>query len=552
MAVAFENIPWQLATLFEAIADRIPDQPVLVQGKDRRTYREFEQRASKLAAALADMGLLPEGKVAIYMTNCPEYKEAEFAIAKQRGVSVSVNFRYLDDELVYLLDNADAEILIYQRRFAERVKAVRERLPQLRHLIEVDDGTSGESVPEAKVYEPLIVPYPAARRIPRKENDTVLVYTGGTTGVPKGVVFTHAASLRFTTVGYEFYGLPQPGDTGALVEAASNLAQQGKSPVSLVCAPFMHSVGSTLGHTMTVFMGGTVIMLEGASFDPAEAWRLVEREGVTQIVMVGDAIGRPLLDELDRAAAGGSPYDISSMQLMASSGVMWSREVKRGLLRHHDMRLIDFFGSSEGGMGMSVATRSELPDTAVFVARRNVKLLDDDNAEIPWGSGKPGRIAATGDIPHGYYKDAKKTAATFKRINGVLYSIPGDYATIDGEGRITMLGRGSACINTGGEKVFAEEVEEAIKRHPAIYDCLVVGIPDLRFGATVAAVVAPVPDTTINEAELQRSLAEQLAAFKVPRTVTIVDAIPRAANGKADYRWALEQAAAHAGVTVSG
>ena len=549
--MAPDYIPWQLATLFEAVADRIPDHLVLVQGQVRRTYREFEQRASQLAAALADMGLEPDGKVAIYMTNCPEYKEAEFATAKQRGVSVSVNFRYLDDELVYLLDNADAEILIYHRRFAERVWAVRERLPQMRHLIEVDDGAPCESVPKAKDYEFLIGSHAPAPRIPRQEDDMVLVYTGGTTGVPKGVIFTQAASLRFTTVGYEFYGLPQPGNAGALVEAASNLARQGHAPVSLVCAPFMHSVGSTLGHTMTVFMGGTVIMLEGASFDPAEAWRLVERESVTQIVLVGDAIGRPLLDELDRASADGCPYDISSMQLMASSGVMWSREVKRGLLRHHDMRLIDFFGSSEGGMGMSVATRAELPDTAVFVARRNVRLLDDDDAEIPWGSGKPGRIAATGDIPHGYYKDAEKTAATFKSLNGVLYSIPGDYAKIDAEGRITMLGRGTACINTGGEKVFAEEVEEAIKRHPAVYDCLVVGIPDPRFGARVAAVVAPLPDTMINEAELQDSVAEQLADFKVPRTITIVDTIPRAANGKADYRWALERAAAHAGVAVS-
>jgi fatty-acyl-CoA synthase len=284
------------------------------------------------------------------------------------------------------------------------------------------------------------------------------------------------------------------------------------------------------------------VLLENISFDPHEAWRLVERERVTQLVIVGDAIAKPLLNALISAEAEGKPYDVSSLRLIASAGVMWTREVKEGLLHYADLKLIDFFGSSEGGMGMSVATRTQMPQTAQFLARPNTKLLDEDGKEIPRGSPQVGRLAATGNIPYGYYKDPEKSARTFLHFDNVRYSVPGDYATIDANGRITVLGRGSGCINTGGEKVFAEEVEEVLKRHNDVYDCLVVGIPDTRFGQAVAALVSPTPGTRPDPETLRVYVRKHLSGYKVPKKVRVVDEVRRAPNGKADYEWAKAEA----------
>lgn len=501
------------------------------------------QRVARLAGGLAALGGGPRPVIALYLRNLPEYKEAELAIARMGAVCVHLNYRYVDDELLYLLRDAEASVIVYQRCFAERVERLRGRLPMDFRLVEVDDGSDCASIAMARRFEDLAAGPPAPPAAVAGE-DVVLIYTGGTTGRPKGVMFTHEAAVRFTTVGYEFAGLAVPAEPAAVVAAAAALVAAGEAPVSLVCAPFMHSTGSTLGFTMPVMMGGTVILTGEDGLCAAEAWSLVERHRVTQMVIVGDAMGRPLLNELDAAAARGRPYDIASLRMVVSSGVMWTREVKSGLLAHRDMRLVDFLGSSEGGMGMSVATRDNVADTARFIARPGLKLLDEDGSEIPWGSGRAGLVATTGNIPHGYRNDPAKTAATFRTIDGVRYSVPGDYATIDADGHVTMLGRMSGCINTGGEKVFAEEVEEVLKRHPAVTDCLVVGIADVRFGQSVAAVVAIRAGAAVDVNGLQAFARHSLAGYKVPRTIILTDRVARGPNGKADYSWARSQLSA--------
>lgn len=528
---------WHLASVFEQIADRIPDQTASLHKGRRRTYREFEDRAARLAAALSGLGVEHETKVALCMRNCPEYKEAQFATFKLRGVAVNVNYRYLQDELVHLLGDADAEILIFQRQFADRIGRVRDRLPKLRVLIQVDDG-SGHDLADALDLEALIAAGEPAPRIERSPSDLVINYTGGTTGLPKGVMIDQEASVRLYTFGYEFYGLPTPSTVDELVEAATGLARSGQAPVCLVCVPYMHNTGSGVGHTMTTIMGGTVITLASGSFDPAEALDLIQAERVTQLVIVGDAIAKPLIMEIRDREARGEACDLSSLRLIASAGVMWTKEVKQALLDRQDMTLIDFFGATEGGMGMSLSNRSEPPGTARFKARPNIKLLDDDGSELPWGTGKAGRFAATGNVPFGYYKSPEKTAATFLTIDGVRYSVPGDYGFISADGEMTVLGRGSSCINTGGEKVFAEEVETVIKRDEGVFDCLVVGVPDPKYGASVTALVSLKPGVTASGRGLAEVVRGRLAGYKVPRRFIFVDEVKRGPNGKPDYDWA--------------
>lgn len=526
---------WHLASVFERIADSIPDHVASIHGSQRRTYREFEDRAARLATALAAMGVGHETKVALCLRNCPEYKEAQFATFKLRGVTINVNYRYQSEELLHLLDDSDAEIVIFQREFADRITQIRDRLPKLRFLIQVGGDVRS---PDVADFESLIAENAPAARIVRSPEDLVINYTGGTTGLPKGVMINQEASVRLYTFGYEFYGLPTPVTVDELVRDATDLARSGAAPVCLVCVPYMHNTGSGVGHTLTTVMGGTVITLVSPSFDPAEALDIIERERVSQLVIVGDAIAKPLLIEIRNRELAGRAPDLSSLRLIASAGVMWTKEVKQALLDRQDMVLIDFFGATEGGMGMSRASRSEPPGTARFRARPNVKLLDDDGVEIPWGSDRSGRFAATGNIPFGYYKSAEKTAATFLTFNGVRYSVPGDHGFISADGEMTVLGRGSSCINTGGEKVFAEEVEAVIKRHDSVLDCLVVGVEDERYGAAVAALVSLKPGQRASGRALADFVRGQLAGYKVPRRFIFVDEVQRAPNGKPDYQWA--------------
>jgi fatty-acyl-CoA synthase len=533
---------WQFADVLEAVADAVPDRPALVQGERRSTWREFDDRAARLAAAFRALGLQPDSKVAFYLYNSSEYLEGLVACFKARAVHANVNYRYLEDELAYLLDNADAEVVLFHGALAEHVEAVREKLPKLRAAVQVDDGSP--HLDGALVYEELIAAHKPMERIERSGDDLLFLYTGGTTGMPKGVMWRHED--LYGTLGeaaYAFFQLSLPEDSAGVGRIAAQIAETGLSPVHLPASPLMHGTGQ-FSSLQALFLGGEVVTLEGRTFDPHELWRVVQRERVTQTAIVGDAFAKPMLRALEEAEASGEPYDLSSVLLVISSGVIWSAPVKHELMRRQPFVCIDSLGSSEGvGFANATTTPGAEVATAKFAIGPHTKVFTDDGREVAPGSGEVGLLAVGGFIPVGYYKDPEKTADTFRVIDGQRYSIPGDYATVAEDGTITLLGRGSVCVNSGGEKIYPEEVEEAVKRHPAVADCVVVGVPDDRFGEAVTAVVAMQPGAQADEGEIADAVAEHgLARFKRPRHIVVVDRVPRGANGKPDYRWARDVA----------
>jgi acyl-CoA synthetase (AMP-forming)/AMP-acid ligase II len=531
---------FHFATAWERIAETVPDRPALICGGVTRSWREYEDRAARVAAVLAEHGIGADAKVGIYLHNSNEYLESQFGIFKVRGCPINVNYRYKADELLYLLDNADVEALVFQSCYAMRIWEVRDRLPRIKLFLQVDDGT--ESLLDGALdYEQAIRSAAPLAPTDRQASDIYMLYTGGTTGMPKGVMYPGGEFCFFlAAMGAAGRELPPPeriDDLPGLVQSV------GEPPVSLPACPLMHGTGMWLGSMLPLMLGGTVVTTPKLGLDPDLLWGLVEQHGVTDLVIVGDAFARPLLAALDAAAERGNPYDLSSLKQVISSGVMWSAEVKQGLLRHHDMILADIMGSSEGGMGSSVTTREMRPGTARFQLNEGVKVITDDDRFVAPGSGEIGKVATSGFVPLGYYKDPKKSAETFREVDGVRYSFPGDYATVEADGSITLLGRGSVCINTAGEKVFPEEVEEVVKRHPGVEDCLVVGVPDERFGERVVAVASRRADG-LDEADVIDFAREHLAGYKAPKSVLLVDHVQRAPNGKADYKWARSQALA--------
>ena len=538
---------WNFGTIFESVADAIPEHTALVQDGRRRTWREFDERAARLAAALRDLGLGPDSKVAFYLYNCNEYLEALLACFKLRAVPANVNYRYTADELAYLLDNSDAETLVFHGSLGERVDAVRDPKLKVRAVVQVDDGSP--LVDGALRYEDLVAAHDPMERIERSGDDLVFLYTGGTTGMPKAVVWRHEDLFAaLAPLAYAFFGLEMPEDSADAGALAHKVHESGMVPVHLPASPLMHGTGqfSTL---QALSLGGTIVTLEQRHFDPHELWQTVQRERVTQIAIVGDAFAKPMLRALEEADARGAPYDLSSLVLVISSGVMWSESVKRALIERHPVIAYDSLGSSEGvGFANAITSTDSKGETAKFSVGPDTQVFTDDGREVKPGSGEVGYLAVGGHIPLGYYKDPEKTAETFRVVDGKRYSIPGDYATVEADGTITLLGRGSVSINSGGEKIFPEEVEEAVKQHPAVADAVVVGVPDERFGEAVAAVVALAPDRDADKDEISEAVERSgLARFKRPRHVVVVDAVPRGPNGKADYAWARETARARVG-----
>jgi len=529
---------WNFAAIWEVIAEVVPDAPALIEGKVRRTWRDYEARAARIAAGLLAAGLEPDAKVGFYAFNSAAYLESHFGALKARTVPVNVNYRYAEQELLYLLDNADAEALLFDAQFADRVAAIRDGLPKLKLLIEIDDG-SGAHLDGAVRLEDLIKTHPAAaRRSDYAEDDIYMMYTGGTTGMPKGVMYRQGDFSRFFLDGFAARGLPRPETRAELVAAVRAVEAAGLAPKGVPACPLMHPaamVGAMGAHQL----GGCVVVFRNEHFDPAALWDLVAREGVTDITIVGDAFARPMLKALEAAAADGRPFDVSSLKQIRSSGVMFSREVKTGLLAFADISIVDAMGATEGAMASTTTSRASPPgETAKFIANPGTKVFDEDDREILPGSDKIGRIANGGFTPVGYYKDPVKTAATFREIDGRRYSFPGDFAKIAADGALILLGRGSNCINTGGEKVFPEEVEEALKAHPDVEDCLVVGVPDERFGERVTAVLAATRGRTADPAALTQFVRSRIASYKAPREIVFVDEVRRGPNGKADYGWA--------------
>jgi fatty-acyl-CoA synthase len=529
---------FHFATVWEQIADAQPNATALICGDISRTWREYDDRAARIASLLMANDVGVGAKVGIYLHNSNEYVEAQHAIFKIRGCPINVNYRYKAEELVYLLDNADCEAVVYQATYAMRIWEIRAQLPRVKVWIQIDDGTE-DLLDGAVDFERAIREHAPAPRIPRRADDLYMLYTGGTTGLPKGVMYPNGVFCQaLVTMSATARGLTPPQTPAEVPDLVANLRASQQLPVSLPACPLMHGTGMWLGTMIPLSLGGTVVTIAKLGFDPDLVFELVARHGISDVVIVGDAFAKPMLAALDEARARGEQYDLSSLKQIVSSGVMWSAEVKARLLEHHDMTLVDTMGSTEGGMGSAVSSRAAGAQTAKFALNEGVRVFADDGHEVLAGSGEIGKIATTGLVPIGYYKDPKKSAETFREIDGVRYSFPGDYARVEADGTITLLGRGSVCINTAGEKVYPEEVEEVVKRHPDIYDCLVVGVPDERFGERVVAVASARAGTTAEERALIDYTAEHLAGYKTPRHVVMVDEVRRAPNGKADYKWA--------------
>ncbi|HEY9091451.1 acyl-CoA synthetase [Parasphingorhabdus sp.] len=533
---------WHMADIWENIAGAIPDKPAIVDGAKRYSWSEYEQRAAKLARVLTDHGLKPGAKIAIYAYNCAEYMEAQFAAFKARICPVNVNYRYLEAELTHVINNSDSEALVYHAQFAPRVAAIRDQLTQVKLFLEIDDG-SGEHMTGAVDYETALNSADPMPVIPRSDDDLYMLYTGGTTGMPKGVMYDHKTFSRaLFTKGFEMREMTIPEGADGFGPLVRALHSAGASGRSIPACPIMHGTGMWIGAMIPHALGGCVILFNNRHFDPHALWKLADAEKATDITIVGDVFAKPMLAALNEAKTAGTPYDLSSLQMMSSSGVMWSAEVKKGLLDNIEMAIIDSMGSTEGSMGSSVTTRetTAIDRTASFEMAETTKILTEDGREVKPGSGEIGLICNGGMVPLGYYKDAEKSAATFRTFNGVRYSIPGDYAMVEADGSVTLLGRGSVCINSGGEKIFPEEVEEALKTHDSVYDCLVVGVPDDRFGEKITAVLSLSDGCCLDEDALHSHIRSRLADYKTPRSFLVIDDVPRAANGKPGYKAAKE------------
>ena len=518
------------ATIWEALADQLGDRPAIVQGSTRRSWAEFEHNAARLAGVLADRGFGRDSKLGLYLYNSPEYCEATFAAYKLRGQPVNINYRYVADELAYLLDNSDAIALVHHSSLTDRVRPA---LPDhgLRLILQVDDD--GTPVAPGSTGWASLHLHAAAPREPRDEHDQHILYTGGTTGLPKGVLYDLGDLTReLLAVGASITGQQVPTSLEDAVRNAERVWETGSQLTTLILPPLMHGTGMALA-MITLLSGGTAVLLDGG-FDASAALVAIREQRVQVLNLVGDAFGRPLVEALDAARAAGRPADLSSLKAIMSSGAMLSSEVRSALLAHapHAM-VIDMLAASEAPMGTSISVAGASAETAKFVLRAGTKVFDANDDEITAGSDTIGRLAVATKNPIGYYKDPEKTAETFRRINGIQYSLPGDWARIADDGSITLLGRGSHCINTGGEKVFPEEVEEALKRHPAVTDAIVFGVDDPRWGQRIEATVSTSSD--VSAGELTGFVRSGLAPFKAPKIIHFVSDVPRAPNGKADY-----------------
>lgn len=529
---------WNFADMWEAAADRLADENAVLQADRIVRWSEFDRRADGVAAWLLELGLSEQEKVAQYLYNCPEYLESMFATYKVGLVPVNTNYRYADDELLYLWDNADAVVVVFHGCFTERIEVLRARLPKVKGWLWVDDGTAG--CPQwATPYE-----HAAGRAVPRQRapwgrdgDHLYMLYTGGTTGMPKGVMWRQD-DLIMMFASQLGGALPDDPDYD-LVRSMRSAA----GPITLPACPLMHGTGGLVAMG-TLTQGGSIVLLSQRNFDAVELLDAVERARANVVVIVGDAFAKPLLRALD---ASPGRWDLSSLLAMTSSGVMWSEETKQGLLGHHGaMLLMDAFSSSEAlGMGTSISGGGSAVRTAKFELGPDAVVITDDGRLVEPGSGETGMVGVGGRVPLGYYKDAEKSAKTFRVIDGKRYSVPGDYATVENDGTIRLMGRGSNCINTGGEKVYPEEVEEAVKTHAGVRDAVVVGVPDDKWGEAITALVETDPGVALTDAEVITHVKSRLAPYKAPKHVLFVSTVGRAPNGKVDYKRCRAQAMEH-------
>jgi acyl-CoA synthetase (AMP-forming)/AMP-acid ligase II len=535
------DMEWNFGDILDAIAP-VLDQasPAFFHGERVISWGETIVRSNNLARALLERDADYGDKVAFYMRNRPEYVETVAACYKARLTHLNVNYRYTPDEVFYIFDNSDASVVVYGAEFQSVIAELRPRLTKVKLFIEIAEGQPADFAVD---YDDLVAKGDGSPLgVKRSGQDLVFIYTGGTTGMPKGVMWPHQ-DLREVMVEPQRRLGQAPETMEELV--ASVAANPGLR--TLPAPPLMHGLGFHSA-IMAHCAGRCVITLQAPSFDAVEMLETIERRKAQHLALIGDAFARPLLNALD---AEPGRYDVSSVVSMLSSGVMWSLEVKRGLLRHMpNAVLTDGFGSTEAiGLGVSVMTSAGEVQTAKFMIGDRCKVFDENDQLVEPGSGVAGVVALAAPIPLGYYKDEEKTARTFRTINGVRYSIPGDWCLVEADGALTLLGRGSACINTAGEKVFPEEVEEALKTHPTVEDALVVGMPDQTWGQAVIAVVQLKPGEALDEEAVRRHVRASLAGYKTPKRVLMASVVPRGPNGKADYKAATDFVRAELGVT---
>ena len=511
---------FNLADLFEAAVDEWPDREYIVDERERRTYAELDRRANRLAHHLRAQGIGPGDHVGIYALNRVEWVEALWAIFKIRAVWININYRYVEDELAYLFDNADLKYLVVEPEYVERARSVAPDLPML--VIGADYEAALAANSDVRDFEP------------RSDDDLYILFTGGTTGMPKGVVWRHADVVMALGGGIDVF-------TGNKMDSPTGFVEKGRNGFPLVSyplPPLMHGASqwSVMGQS---FLGNKVVLR--AKFDPADVWRTIGAEKANLIMITGDAMARPLLEEYEKSK---DSYDISSLFAVSSSAVLFSQTCKDQFIDHFpNLVVTDAVGSSEGGAnGITQVSKGGSVEAGLRVkGARDSTVLDDDLRPTP--PGVMGRLARTGNIPLRYHKDPEKTAATFVTgPDGTRYVIPGDFAVMNDDGTITLIGRGSVCINSGGEKIFPEEVENALKGHPEVFDAVVVGVPDERWGERVAAVVQPRVGTTPTLESIQEHCRLHVAGYKVPRQLTLVDTMVRSPAGKSDYRWAKQVA----------
>lgn len=530
---------WSYGDILEAVEKITPeDQPALIHGDRVTNWGSFVHRTNNLARNLLASGVEPGEKIAFYMRNCPEYSEGIAAGFKAGLTHVNVNYRYIEQELIYLLDNSDATVVIYNSEFQHYVDEIKNQLLGVKLWLVVDDGRTSAYENMANNGDG------SSPNIKHSPDDLLFLYTGGTTGMPKGVMWRHDDLFQVLGAG----GNARLGTTPCadLAEFLERLKANPKT-VNLPLPPLMHGTG-LLSAVGAMAAGGTCITLTSQSFEPKLALENITKHKVTQVTIVGDAFARPMLEVLDENP---EEYDISSVSVINSSGVMWTREIKAGLLKHNENLLLsDAFSSSEAiGIGTSLMTKDQTIDVAKFSLGPNCKVFSEGLIEVKPGTGESGMVAVRGFLPVGYYKDQEKTEKTFKIIDGVRYSIPGDWVRVEDDGSLTLLGRGSNCINTAGEKVYPEEVEEALKLHDTVADALVVGVKDAKWGQSITAVVQPNDGCMIDELELKKFSRKHLAAYKLPKQILVKGNLNRAPNGKADYKSIQEYAERQLGIT---
>jgi acyl-CoA synthetase (AMP-forming)/AMP-acid ligase II len=523
---------WNIADLIEHAVDAVPDRVALIVADRSITYAELDADANRLAHHLAAQGVGPLDHVGVYGFNSIEFVETIFAAYKLRAVPINVNYRYVEAELRYLFDDADLVALVHDARFASQIGAVRDALPRLRHLVAIDDGTGTDTSAIGSVrYADALAGASAARDFaPRSDDDIYILYTGGTTGMPKGVVWRHEDVLRVLGGGIDF----NTGEKFTDEFRFANAAPDDVSGKGIVIAPLMHGAAQW-GTLNGLFNGRTTVLMP--RFDPNEVWRAVAQHRIASLNITGDAMGRPLIEALDDR-----DHDVSSLVSVSSTAAVFSRAVKdRFLVRFPNLIMADAVGSTETGYnGMTLVKKGGGQQEGLPTVRMgpDTVVLDDDMQPVAPGSGVVGRMARGGNVPLRYHKDPQKSAATFVEIDGRRFAVSGDHAVIEADGTMTLLGRGSVCINSGGEKIFPEEVEAALKAHPDVFDAIVVGVPDERWGERVVAVVQPRPNRTPTLDDLAAHVRTLVAGYKVPRELHLVVQVERSPSGKPDYPWA--------------